>query len=91
MKSEVWEQIQDEIFGFDDLEHEGYAAARDFHHQESQLVFNDLWDHRFTEWSRSFLWACYAITWAITKYDQRPEVPAAITWPRNSEGAEVQS
>lgn len=85
-KAEAWEQIEDEIFGCDDLEHEGFKAATDFKHEDSGLEFIDLWDHRFTEYSMRFLWACYAITWAIEKYDQRPAVPAAITWPRDSEG-----
>lgn len=90
MKAEVWEQIQDEIFGCDNLEHEGYTAARDFNHKESGLEFNDLWDHRFTDWSRSFLWACYAITWAITKYDQRPDVPASYTTPCDDMGTPME-
>lgn len=86
MKADAMEDIESEIFCCDDMEHAGYSAADGFHHKESGLQFCDLFECRFTEWSRSFLWCCYAITWAIEKYDQRPAVPAAITWARDSEG-----
>ena len=90
MKVDAWEQVEDDFFGSDDLQHEGFRIASDFLHEESGLTFPELWNHRFTEYSHSFLWACYAITWAIEKFDQRPEVPAAITWARDSEGSPVE-
>jgi len=89
MKAEAWEQIEDEIFSCDDLEHEGYRAASDFSHEESGLKFEELWDHNLSDWTLHFLWACYAITWAITKYDQLPEIPAIASWPCDSMGTPV--
>lgn len=89
MKDEAQKQVHDEILSCEDLRNEGYRAANEFKHESSGLEFVDLYDHDFNEWTHRFLWACYAITWAIEKYDQRPEVPAAISWPRDSEGAEV--
>lgn len=86
MKADAMEDVESEIFCCDDMEHAGASAAYGFHHKESGLQFYDLFESNFTEWSHGFLWCCYAITWAIEKYDQRPAVPAAITWARDSEG-----
>ena len=86
MKADAMEDVESEIFCCDDMEHAGASAAYGFHHKESGLKFYDLFESNFTEWSHGFLWCCYAITWAIEKYDQRPAVPAAITWARDSEG-----
>lgn len=89
MKAGARVEIENEIFMHDDLEHEGFREAMNFKHEDSGLEFPDLWEHRFTEYSLRFLWCCYAITWAIAKYDMRPASPASITWPRDSEGREV--
>jgi hypothetical protein len=32
--------------------------------------FKDVWEWDFHDYESSFIWACYAIQWGITRYDR---------------------
>lgn len=46
------------------------SSAMDYKCPISKNEFTDLWEHDYTEYTYSFIWACYAIQWAIEKYDE---------------------
>jgi hypothetical protein len=69
-KQWAMDEIEEEIFCCDDLEHEGFRAANAFDSQG--LTFDDLWDNNFMEYTYHYIWACYAIVWGIRQWDNRP-------------------
>lgn len=78
-RRELWEQVQDEVLGrVEDGEHYAFAAAYDFCFRTHPFdrspdrpswQFDDLFDHDFTEYTRSFVWCCFAMAWGIRQYD----------------------
>lgn len=73
-KAALWERIEDEVLPHGNESHEAaLAAASDFMHpefgRERQQVFPDFWEHNLKEYTARFWWCCYAIPWAIAKYD----------------------
>lgn len=41
--------------------------------------FHDVWEWSFSDYDRSFLWACHALVWGIAAYDRaRAEKPAPV-------------
>ena len=48
-------------------EYECVAQIRDFQHDK--ISFDDFWEHDNTEYNYHYVWACYAIVWGISKYD----------------------
>lgn len=64
---EVWEQVREEILCCND-EWESVTAVRDFHNK--YFDFNDFFDRRCKEYTFHYLWCCYAILYAIQKYDE---------------------
>lgn len=76
-RRELWEAVQDEVLVAvgDYGEHGAFQAANDFTWRANPgdrrtWYFDDFWDHRFTEHTNQFLWNCYAIVWAIQRYDE---------------------
>lgn len=65
-KKEVWQEIKDSVLSCDD-EWESVTAINNFYNKKFE--FNDFWEHDNTEWTFHYLWCCYAIVWAISKYD----------------------
>lgn len=53
----------------DDGEHAVYSAMRDFEHGDRNW-FQDAWEVSFREYTYRFIWCCFALVWAIRKYDQ---------------------
>lgn len=70
---ELREAVQDEIISMIEPSDEGYSyrLANDFTHDVDgeKFQFEDLWDYDFTDYTRSFVWCCYALTWGISQYD----------------------
>ncbi len=52
----------------DDGEHAVYSAMRDFEH-DGRNWFQDAWEVSFREYTYRFIWCCFALVWAIRKYD----------------------
>lgn len=68
IKAEAWEAVEDEILGVDSLESQGVDAA--YHFAHSGLIFQDFFEHRLTDYTFHFIWACYALAWGVRKYDE---------------------
>ncbi len=68
--------VADEVLSrADDGEHEAVRAAMGFEHDGFQ--FDTFWEVRVREPSVRIIWCCYALAWAVRKYDERALVPAA--------------
>ena len=68
--AEIPEEIMYEIKPLLDSgdEYECVSAMRDF---DSELIdFPDFWENILTRGTYHYIWACYAILWAIQKYDE---------------------
>lgn len=78
-RRELWEAVEDEVLGALSYhgEHGAFQAANDFswapgsdRNRARRWRFRDFFDHRFNRYSDRFLWNCYAIVWAIARYDE---------------------
>lgn len=69
--SELIEHIKDVRDGGEGSECEAHDAARNFSHQIGSRVyeFHDFWETNLRDYNHNFVWACYAIAWAIKQYD----------------------
>jgi hypothetical protein len=85
------EDLREEVSGIlEDLdlgaEQEAIISARDFEFLSPngiRLSF-DLSERNFQKHTREFLWACHAITWGVTRYDQAKETEREAAAPRRS-------
>ena len=89
-RAELWSEVEDRVLVFLD---EGYSsvmrAALDLtatHEGRTLPVFPELWDTSMEEYTPRFWWCCYAIPWAVARYDglkdiesgkRRPDFPGA--------------
>jgi hypothetical protein len=74
---ELRKAVADEVLAYaDDGEHEAMRAALDFEHEGFR--FDDFYEVAVREFTYRFVWACYAIAWAVTKYDAHKEASLAI-------------
>ena len=65
----VWEDVEAEVLSYvDDGRNAAVGAAMEFRCDKRE-VFPDFWEHRLEEYTGRFWWCCYAIPWAIEKYD----------------------
>ena len=67
------EAVQDELLCYaDDGEQKAREAADEFEFSfgDLQLSISDFFERTLTVKSFRFVWCCYAIVWAIAKYDQ---------------------
>lgn len=62
---------EDVLRCMDDGEHEARKAVFDFSYEIGghKFQFQDSWEWGCQEYTYRFVWCCYAITWAIRKYD----------------------
>lgn len=68
--AEIPEEIIEEIVPLLDAgdEYECVAAMREL---DSELIsFPDFWENVLTRGTYHYIWACYAIQWAVSKYDE---------------------
>ena len=65
---------EDVIQHIDDDERGSFELANDFDVEigGQEFRFEDLWDHSFRKFTRTYLWCCYALSWGIRQYDERP-------------------
>jgi hypothetical protein len=60
--------VADEVLSrADDGEHEAMRAAMEFEHEGFR--FEDFWEARVRDYTHRFVWCCYALAWAVRKYD----------------------
>ena len=74
-KAALWENINDEVLVYkgDGLQR-AVEAAQDFQFYDADAgkwttAFHDFWEHRLEDYTPRFWWCCYAIPWAIERYD----------------------
>ena len=73
-----WTTIQESDISEDEAPASAEDAIRramDYKCPISGHSFTDFWDHDLQDHTFRFLWCCYAIQWAIRKYDEA-KVPA---------------
>jgi hypothetical protein len=79
-RRQLWEAVDEAVlYNFDEGEHAVYARANDFSWSKGHRLpgndptysFDDLWDHRFTDYTYHFTWCCYALAWGIRQYDKQ--------------------
>jgi hypothetical protein len=85
----LWEAVDDDVFGA--LEDGGVEralwAAHEFSYQNRDSSgsrdswhFEDLWEHRFQDYTFGMVWCLYALAWGIEQYDTAKQ-PAAEAVP----------
>lgn len=72
--AELWQSITDDVLSSSDNRQDGVRAAGEFRwgrdlRARGREVFPDFWEHRLDEYTGRFWWCCYAIPWAIERYD----------------------
>lgn len=89
-RRELWEAVDDTVLAKldEDCAEAAQLAARDFywaadpiqHRYRSERPywqFEDLWDYSFQQFTRCFMWCCYAIAWGIQQYDESKTIKEA--------------
>lgn len=66
-KADLWEDIQEDVLSSSSRS-DGVEAAMSFRWRGRE-VFSDFWDHNLDEYTGRFWWCCYAVPWAIERYD----------------------
>jgi hypothetical protein len=77
--AEFEESLESEVLCLsDDGEYEARKALNDLNLEidGTRLQFSDTWEWKFSEYTFRFIWCCYALAWAIQKYDAA-KAPAA--------------
>lgn len=75
---ELWQGIEDSVLSHGDNSHEAVQAAMDFKWSPDpdsggEYIFTDFYEHTLETFTGRFIWCCYALPWAIDRYD-------ALTW-----------
>lgn len=77
---EVWRDIEQKVLSVaEDGAHEAIQAATDYEQDQVGRCFEWAWEADPYVYTYRFLWACYALVWAIRKYDTAK--PAQSTTP----------
>lgn len=75
-RKEFLEELECEVLSLaDDGEDDARRALSNFSHKIDgiKLEFFDTWEWRFTEYTYRYTWCCYALAWAIRKYEAKNE------------------
>ena len=67
-RDDLWDEIEDHIFGEGSDEHALMQAAYDFEYKGKQF-FQDFWESNHHDYTFQYIWCLYAIVWGIQKYD----------------------
>lgn len=68
-RRELINAIRDDLLDYAEDTSRDKVIQRTIDFKMHGLSFEDFWEHRLTEPSHHFLWACCAITWGIEYYD----------------------
>lgn len=67
-RRELWEAVEYDVLDrIEDYGEDVQRLAYDFSHEKHQ--FEDLFEHDFKRYTRTFLWCCYAIAWGVQQFD----------------------
>jgi hypothetical protein len=78
-KDELWNEIESDVLAASDDGIDGAIAAASGFKFEGRHVFSDFWEHRLEDHTGRFWWCCYAIPWAIARYDEAKRSELAVT------------
>lgn len=89
-RKRAWEAIEDEFDGILHAESTEHAIrqALDWECPISKQRFADFYEHTLEDYTFQFLWCCYAIQWAIARFDEAA-VPSEATPLINTQSAEA--
>src|SRR5512146_3138259 len=73
-KRSLWKAVEDRILCAE-TEFDAYDSAARF--EEDGFSLTDFWEHNLRSYTFRFIWCCYAIPWAIDKYDEAKKAVAA--------------
>jgi hypothetical protein len=81
---ELWAGITDDVLSCAENHHEAVQAAMNFQWQDpgsrrNRSVFPNFWEHRLEDFTPRFVWCCYALRWAIARYDTAKETEPQTT------------
>lgn len=62
---------EDVLEAYDSLDEINARETANSFRFNGEEVFYDLWDYDFQDYTYHFTWCCYAIVWAIQKYDEK--------------------
>ena len=65
-RASVWAAIEEDVLRAEN-EYEAHEKLRDFSFKGFE--FGDSWEYHLKTYTYHYLWCCYAIAWAIQKYD----------------------
>jgi hypothetical protein len=75
-RRELWEEVESEVVDrTQDGEHAATSAVYEFRKYigGNSYAFEDFFDGSMNRYTLRFLWCCYALAWAINKYDKSKE------------------
>ena len=62
------EEVDDELHECEEDEYSSVQMIRNFDHEGFSFV--DFWEHDLKDYTFHYVWACFAIVWAIEQYDK---------------------
>jgi hypothetical protein len=68
---EVWDDIENQILSAEDSEWDLVSSLNNFYRKD--FDFSDFWENTVTIKTYHYVWACYAIAWAVIQYDREKE------------------
>jgi hypothetical protein len=72
-RDDLWRAIEDDVLPNGDNIHDAIRAASNFYWLDAQHVrhevFTNFWDCRLEDYTPRFVWCCYALPWAVARYD----------------------
>lgn len=87
-RRKLWEAVEDEILGeLDNGQERAEIAAYDFAWQSKAgewYRFTDLQEYSFSRFTHTYLWACFAISWGVQRYDTYKAQQAALYYLQDS-------
>lgn len=70
-RKEAWEELENEMSYWNCESYDlAVSKALDYTCPITGYTFQDFWEHDLNEYSYYFVWCCYAVQWAIQKYDE---------------------
>lgn len=75
-RTRAWEQVELYVLSATEHEHDAVGAAMAFEF-DGELIFQDFWEVRVKDYTPRYTWCCYALQWAIERFDRGEVVVAA--------------
>lgn len=66
-RHELFQELRQQVWDLSDEGDVAIRAACEFEHEG--FSFSDFYEHNCTTYTTRYLWCCYALVWAIGKYD----------------------